>query len=187
MTRARISGSKWRKFFHLFSFQNTDFRDMKNRRREPAAAVCNGKIYICGGFYSDSTVNFECFDPESEVWTELVELPELPRCCSLLSYGNRLVALIDGQQAMETNPLELNGKWKPFPSWKYSGWYHTIKVLGEEIIAIGGAHDEKTNSGRIEIFNGKEWIDGPSLPLNWHAPFAIVCSCRSVVHLQNKI
>ena len=138
-----------------------DFRDMKYGRCDAAAAVCNGKIYICGGYgYGVDLKSVECFDPESGVWTELTDMPT-PRCFhSLVCYRNKLVVIggWDGKQetttVLELDPLDENGQWKELSPLLSPISVFVGVVLGREIFAI--------DSDKVQIFDGINWRVGSS-------------------------
>lgn len=145
------------------------FRNMRRPKNQAAAAVCNGKLFICGG--EEDAICVECFNPESRSWTVFTRFPTIPTHswrCSLISYGNQLIVLEDSR-AMQIDPLDLNKRRNQFPSWKSTAGYYTVVAHEKEIIAIGGSPIRS----RVEIYNGKFWRDGPSLPPNWHSPFAV--------------
>ena len=148
-----------------------DFRDMKYGRCRAAAAVCNGKIYICGGWRDDGYIyilfekkSVECFDPESGVWTELTDMPTPRSDHSLVCYRNKLVVIggWDGKEktttVLELDPHEKNGQWKELSPLLYTS--SVAAVLGREIITISQSSD------KVQIFNGINWRVGPSFPLS---------------------
>ena len=149
---------------------------MKYARYCAAAAVCNGKIYICGGM-GDKWVDMksvECFDPESGVWTELTDMPRPPTYHSLVCYRNKLVVLggVDGKEwpttVLELDPLEKNGQWKELSPLTSPSFVSVAAVLGREIFTIGW--DTTSDSPDVEIFDGINWRVGPSFPLKYCLP-----------------
>ena len=144
---------------------------MKYARAGASAAIWNGKVIICGGSDGcDEILNtVECFDPESSQWTLLTDMPTPLFGHSLVSYKNKLVVMggQNGITALDSVMVldSLDGNWQQLPSMKYPRMKFFAITLGSEIFAIGG--NEK---GQVEIFDGKEWRDGPCLPGNWEYP-----------------
>lgn len=140
---------------------------MKYYRWHAAATVHNGKFIVCGGsrhFYNPWKY-VECFDPESEVWTELNDMPGPRAGHSLVSYQNRLI-LIGGKDGesrlnsvLELTNLKGGGKWKELPPMKHTHCFFPTVDVDDEIFVIGG--EKRTE---VEILNGKSWRDGPLLP-----------------------
>ena len=146
---------------------------MKYVRGWAAAAVCNRKIYICGGEGDDyvDLKSVECFDPESGVWTELTDMPTPRVEHSLVCYRNKLVVIggWDEKQrtttVLELDPHEKNGQWKELSPLLYTSFVSVAAVLGREIFAISRKSD------KVQIFNGINWRVGPSFPLPPIFPF----------------
>ena len=148
-----------------------DFRDMKYGRSDVSAAVCNRKIYICGGIGDDGYARLksvECFDPESGVWTELTDMPTPRYDHSFVCYRNKLVVIggWDGEgkttTVLELDSFEENGQWKELSPLTSPSFVSVAAVLGREIITIGWDNDRDTD---VEIFNGINWRVSPSFPL----------------------
>ena len=155
---------------------------MKYGRFDAAAAVCNGKIYICGGIGDGyaSLKSVECFDPESGVWTELADMPTPRFQHSLVCYRNKLVVIggADGRRrgpttVLELDPLEENGQWKELSPFTSPISKPVGVVLGREIFAIGW-YNTTDRSTSVYIFNGINWRVGPSSPLNYCLPSCAV-------------
>lgn len=147
------------------------FRAIKYARFDAAAAVCNGKIYVCGGQNNslEPLRNVECFDPKSGIWTDLVEIPALFTACSLVSYRNKLI-IMGGRDdegylfgSLELDPLEENGQWKEFPSMTILCSIRGAIVLDREIFAFGTHY--ALRDLQVEIFDGRKWVTGPAFPL----------------------
>ena len=108
----------------------------------------------------------ECLDPVSLVWTQFVDMPEPLEQHSMLSYENRLVILggfFGSQKSVwQINPEETDPAWKALESMKEEHKTMAAVELENEIYAIGG--DNKKTS--TEIFDGKNWREGPQLAMN---------------------
>ena len=140
-------------------------------RAEAAAAVWNGKIIICGGMTIEHELlnSAECYDPESGLWTELVEMPHPFYKHSLLPYGDNLVlaggcmedeALWSGH--MELDPLKgRNGTWTKLPGLKHDWDAYGLATLDNNIYAVGTnyVHSQSLplyrHSQYLQIFDGK--------------------------------
>lgn len=159
--------------------------DMTYPRRAAAATVCNGKIYVCGGRtgQADRPNSVECFDLESGVWNELVALPIPLYGHSLVSYGHKLIVMggyderAYSSTVLELDPLEENGQWRKLAPMSHGCAYFAGLVLDEDIYVIGG-RDETGYTSRVQIFNGNEWRDGPTLPSECRRPSAVVIPQR---------
>lgn len=111
----------------------------------------------------------ECFDPESDVWTELNDMPSPVDRHSLVPYGNKLLLIggWDGKtclnSTLELSNLEGKGAWKELPPMKYRRVRFSSAILNNEIFVIGGKDGAMSAINKTEIFDGKSWRDGPLL------------------------
>ena len=146
---------------------------MKYPRYFAAATRWKGKFVVCGGrgLSNEILSTVECFDPQSGVWTEWEELPSPRSGHSLISYYSSLVLLggyIREHESMEIvlvlYPPEANATWKPSSFMKIPAVGFPAVVLDMEIFAIGGLYQSYQDLSRVEIFDGKNWRDGPPLP-----------------------
>lgn len=161
------------------------FRKMCCRRKNPAATVCNGKIIVCGGVDERILNSVECFDPNSEKWTRLMDMPKPLSCPSLVCFKNKLVVMgqyyeIEKNErlilAFQMDSLDENGVWEELRPPYFAGALYTAVALGEEIFAIDGKYQESptdTDYVEVQIFDGKKWRAGPSLPHKCCFPTAI--------------
>lgn len=171
---------------------------MKYPRSKAAAAVHQGKIIVSGGRCCGREIlsSVECLDPESGVWTELTQLP--CRLCdhSLVSYGNQLILMGGCTQnlkitdsVLKLSPLEENGRWKKLSPMEYGRAGVSGVTVEGEVFVFGGGGKSRPALRRVEIFDGKEWRDGPALPFKCSSPFSLIihqhlanllCFCKCI-------
>lgn len=161
-------------FRHLFSpqiMEFSSFREMKHPRAEAAAAVCQDKIIVCGGWNLENSFlrSVECFDPESGVWSEMNDMIAPLSGHALVPYGDTLI-LMGGRYGencinwvMELSNLEGKGQWRTLPSLNHESHLFTVVTLGKKIYVMGGWGPEGALN-RVEIFDGHGWQEGPELP-----------------------
>lgn len=147
------------------------FRDMKYRRSQAAAEVWNGKFIVCGGREDKNVLStVECFDPESGVWTEMLDMPTPRSGHSLISYSDKLLLIggYDGKMwlnsVLELSNLKEIGDWNELSPMEHRRSYFTATVLGSELYIIGGRNETCNGLDNSEIFNGKDWRTGPVVP-----------------------
>lgn len=138
---------------------------MKEPRQGAGAAVCNGKIIVCGGWNGEHLKSAEFFDLKTGVWSLLNQMPTPLSDHSLLSVANQLI-MIGGKMDRDTVVCSIwrgsEDKWKELAPMKTACNWPASVIFGGEIYAIGGSDGRELR--KVEIFNGKGWRDGPDLP-----------------------
>lgn len=110
----------------------------------------------------------ELFDLGSGVWSELNDMPRALADHYLVPYGNRLMAVGvinkgTSNCVLEMGNLEEKGEWKEQTEMVHTGLYLSTAKLGKEIFLIGGTNGTQEWRG-VDVYNGKRWRSGPSLP-----------------------
>lgn len=154
-------------------------------RASAAAAICNDRIIVCGGWIDGSTFTntVECFDPVAGCWTYLPDMPVSLWGHALVSYDNNLI-LMGGSSEKSRNtvwridPRRPNAKWMGLPSMLHISVYLTGIVFDKEIYAIGGRESYALDLCGVDIFDGERWRRGPFLPFQW-------CRMSSVIVPQS--
>ena len=144
------------------------YREMNQRRSRAAAAVVNGKIFCSGGAGINSV---ECYDPSSDVWTLICDMPELIWGHGAVELnGNFIVMGGDHQSSWqieaeysrnvwELDTTDKNAVWIEKSSMVISRkWFSIAKIHGK-IFAWGG-HRE----AGVETFDGEVWKNGLEMP-----------------------
>ena len=77
---------------------------MQTKRTLHAAAVANGKLYVCGGFDGmRDCSSLEVFDPKSNCWTQMLNMDIGRSYLALVAAGNAVYA-IGGQDRQRDGP-----------------------------------------------------------------------------------
>ncbi|EYC25681.1 hypothetical protein Y032_0011g1329 [Ancylostoma ceylanicum] len=63
---------------------------MPSERSEVGVAVCNGKVYVVGGFNDDFSALVEFFDYTLNSWTEVASIPQSTSSVSAVFLGDNL-------------------------------------------------------------------------------------------------
>ena len=154
---------------------------MNERRSHAAAAVINKKIYCCGGYNGRYLSSAECYDPHSDVWTQVCDMPQPSAGHAAVPVDGNLI-VIGGQTGVEKylssmwvlDTKNKNGEWsdKPF----MSHWRRNFGVakMNNDILVCGGEFFYKTLDD-VEMFDGKLWTNGPKLinPL-WNVATTVI-------------
>ena len=133
-----------------------------NRCRSAAAAtVVNGKIF-CSGYYS-----VECYDPSSDVWTLICNMPQKIMGHSAVGIDGNFIVIggwnftnsyLNSVWALDT--MDKNAKWIEKPPMSIPRASFTIAKIDNKIFVCGG----EGGWDEVEIFDGKVWRNGPKLP-----------------------
>ena len=153
----------------------TTYREMNESRSSAAAAVVNEKIFCaCGWDGRDDLNSVECYDPSSDVWTLVCNMPQR-------IWGHRAVEIdrnfivMGGTNGSASNPqyfnnvwaldtMDKNAKWicKPFMS--IPRYQFGIAKIHDEIFICGGQSQRIYATDLVTIFDGEVWRDGPKMP-----------------------
>ena len=149
------------------------YRSMNEYRSLPAAAVVHGKIFCCGG---SNGCNFlksaECYDPSSDIWTLISDMPGPNGACGIVVMDAHLI-VIGGKTNVDKDFLDSvwaldatdkNMKWiEQQPSMPLALCHYSIAKIDGKIFVCGGA-DMDCAGYEVEIFDGDVWRNGPALP-----------------------
>jgi len=116
-------------------------------------------------YFRSKVKGMECLDPISLVWTQFVDMPEPLRHHSMLTHGNSLIILggvsLSEKSVWQINPEATDPVWKALNMKERRPLIAAVE-LENEIYAIGG----ERNKISMEIFDGKNWREGPQLATN---------------------
>lgn len=168
-------------------------------------AAANGKIFLYGGFIPDGDGSMDkarrtsrwtfCFDPATETWTRLPDLPERREYLAGTANGNRIFLLGGGVQGpfvahpevFELDAARPGDGWKRLPSLNTPRTHLAVGVVNNQLIAVGGnqydgavnGYAESTIRGITESLNLKNTASGwqvrasiPRAPRGWSAAVA---------------
>jgi len=120
-------------------------------RRNPAAAVLRGKLYLCGGMDPnsiDSTRTVECYDPRGfGRWHVLPSMHEPRACLICVPFGGKL--LVAGGHAGERADLGIGKRsaelyspdtavWEPAPPMLQGRFSHCASIVRRGVCVCGG-------------------------------------------------
>ena len=153
------------------------YRDMKECRRDAAAAVVNRKIFISGGSNVTVIDSAECYDPSSDVWTQISNMPQkIWGHCAVEMNGNFIVMGGYNREKFFNNVWALNttdknAAWIEKPSMSTPHSYFSIAKVEDKIFVCGGWGEGDI----VETFDGETWRNGPKMPTSrYFAPVAII-------------
>jgi hypothetical protein len=156
-------GSVW--IYHPASDTLTEGTPMPSGRDRGASgiAVHDGKIYAAGGLHDGEAVAwFDEYDPATDAWTELPDMPRVREHSHAAVVGDRLYAIGGKNGPIETGGEAIGendaydfttGSWtsglKPLPTLR---WGFATAVLGKQVLVIGGENPIRTFS-RVDAYN----------------------------------
>ena len=146
------------------------FREMNECRSGTAATLVKGKIFCCGGWDGEKSLNStECYDPSSDVWTLISPLPLPLYELGASSKAENLIVIGgcsdtgDSRRVWVLDTLDENVKWVEKPRILLERSRFSIAKISYKIFVCGGYSEEGTIA-EVEWFNRKVWRDGPKLP-----------------------
>lgn len=90
---------------------------------------------------------------------------------------------------LKLSPLEENGRWKKLSPMEYDRAGVSGVTVEGEVFVFGGGGKSRSALRRVEIFDGKEWRDGPALPFKCSSPTSLIipqhlanllCFCKCI-------
>lgn len=168
-------------------------------------AAADGKIFLYGGFIPDGDGSMDkarrtsrwtfCFDPATETWTKLPDLPERREYLAGTASGNSVFLLGGGVQGpfvahpevFELDAARSDAGWKALPSLNTPRTHLAVGAVKNQLIAVGGnqydgavkGYGESTIRGITESLNLKDIASGwrvrasiPGAPRGWSAAAA---------------
>lgn len=112
---------------------------MPSARSEMSAGVIDGRIYVPGGWgngYDQSTV-LEMYDPATDTWTKLADLPFHVNHHATAVYNNALY--IFGPEAAALRYEPTTNTWEELAPMPEERWAGATAVLADYIYFIGGS------------------------------------------------
>ena len=141
-------------------------------RQELAAAVQGNVVWVLGGLNGNqSTARVEGYDAAANTWRAGPDLPLPLHHESAAVYNNEIV--VAGGWVPENGVLNATtsdqvfalrgGKWVTLPHLKHARAAGAAAVAGNKLVVFGGQANGKLVP-ETEVWDGKSWSDGPSLP-----------------------
>jgi non-specific serine/threonine protein kinase len=140
-----------------------------------SAAVLDGKIWVAGGLTPSikATDAVQIYDPVKDTWDKGPSLPAAVDHAMLVTYRHQ-VWLIGGfhengdESVASSQVLRYDdsiGHWKPMPSLQHPRAAAAAAVVGGKIVVVGGRTGSEQLVRQTEVFDGKAWRDGASIPV----------------------
>jgi N-acetylneuraminic acid mutarotase len=143
---------------------------MPTIRTELAVAEHGGRIYVAGGYGGPSA--FEGYDPDSNAWVQLADLP-VPLDHPSLAAGGGLIYLTGGDGAALYSYDPAKDEWVDRPPMIYPRYAAAMVALGDELFVIGGTGPADTVLQRYNRLSG-EWSEGAELSVTRDHVAAVV-------------
>ena len=149
----------------------------------PAAAVLNGKIYLIGGFRTDTnvpTADVQVYDVASRTWSEAAPLPA-PRGGHAAVVLDGKIHVVGGGNSQSTiadhdvyDPLK--NAWSALAPLPRSEGSPAVVVLDGKVYAIGG-RSGPADFGSVDIYDPatNAWSDGPRIEPRGTAGAVVYC------------
>ena len=141
------------------------YREINENRKDAAAAVVNGKIFCCGGLGRDwdHLVSTECYDPSSDVWTKICNMPAaLTRHRAVGMNGNLIVIEGNLNKMWILGTTNKNAEWTVKSNMSLPCNDFDREGINYRILFCGG-NSEADATDDVKIFDGKVWTTGPKL------------------------
>ena len=146
---------------------------MPTPRQNMAGAVMDGSAWVVGGLESAErgSRNVEGYDPVINAWKSGPDLPVPLHHEMAVTYKDELV-VIGGWIPRGSNPSAevsnrvfalRDGTWQSLPSLNRPRAAGAAAVVGDRIVVVGG-QDGGRLSDTTEVFDGKRWRAGASIP-----------------------
>jgi N-acetylneuraminic acid mutarotase len=138
-------------------------------RFQHAAGALNGRIYLFGGRNFQEEQTLWAFDPETETYAELMDLPSAQNGLSGIVVGDFVYALGGADQFGNSvahvrafDPVE--GSWANRAPMLSARRDAAVAAIGHEIYVIGGYSDGALQTVEIYDTRTNMWRSGPALP-----------------------
>ena len=146
--------------------------------QQVSAAVLAGQIWVAGGLTTSTTSTkataaTQIYDPRKDAWRAGPSLPEAVDHAMLVTYQNR-VTLIGGFRSRGGESVasaqvlifdDSIGHWVKGPSLHHPRAAAAAAVVGDKIVVVGGRTGPEQLVGQTEVYDGKAWHDGASIPV----------------------
>ena len=155
---------------------------MNHCPREAAAAVVRGKIFCAGGTSWTRLNSVECYDPSSDVWTIICNVPQEIRGY-MAAEMNGLFIIMGGDEGEEDYSKKVwaldtknkNAAWIEKTSMSIPHNNFSIAKIHDELFICGGINRCFGRATRsVEIFDGEFWRNGPKMTANRVQAAAVV-------------
>ena len=144
---------------------------MNECRQLAAAAVVHGKIFCCGGSAGGGKFlkSAECYDPSSNVWTLISDMPKPNAACGVVTMDGYLIVIggkiSNGKDFLSSvwvlDAPDNSAKWiEREPCLSRPLCHFSIAKIDDKIFVCGGWNADDS----VEIFDGEVWKNGPKMP-----------------------
>ena len=154
------------------------YREMNECRESSAAAVVNGEIFCSGGRNDNILNSVECYDPSSDVWTQISNIPYATSGHGAIEMNGNLIVIgaIDGgirwKNVWALDTTDKNAKWIKKPPMSRTRMWFSIAKIEDKIFVCGGTGADAGYN--VRIFDGEVWRNGPNMPISRHWTPAVV-------------
>jgi N-acetylneuraminic acid mutarotase len=148
-------------------FDGNSWHDAANMLtpREHLAAVSDGTyVYTIGGRFLSSDKNsaaFERFDPQSDKWTKLVDMPTPRGSYGATFIDGRIVAVGGEEPTRVLGVAEMydiaEGKWTTLPPMPTPRHAEAVATVGNTVYCIGGAN-RPTHEGPVATVEALDFV-----------------------------
>ena len=148
---------------------------MNECRYKVAAAVVNGKIFCCGGWNKSHLDSVECYDPSSDVWTFISNMPRNIEGHGAVEIDGHFIIMggIGGwKNVWALDAMDKNAKWIKKPPMSRTRMWFSIAKIEDKIFVCGGTGADAGYN--VRIFDGEVWRNGPNMPISRHWTPAVV-------------
>ncbi|EYC25680.1 hypothetical protein Y032_0011g1329 [Ancylostoma ceylanicum] len=129
---------------------------MPSERSEVGVAVCNGKVYVVGGFNDDFSALVEFFDYTLNSWTEVASIPQSTSSVSAVFLGDNLYVCGGECKYGVTNAVHVfhrqENRWASGVSMLTKRYFAAVAVLDGCIYIMGGS-DGTSSLSSVERFS----------------------------------
>jgi N-acetylneuraminic acid mutarotase len=134
----------------------------------------DGKVYVVGGYggsLEQSTATFHVYDPATDSWSRLPDLPA-PRAATAVGVIGDLLVVAGG--AIDTKPRSQvfafdlrTEKWSRLPEMGSRREHVGSAVIGDRLYVLGGRTESSQAVDTVEAFDLSErrWMQLPPLPV----------------------
>src|SRR5215203_1537642 len=111
-------------------------------RTEVSAAAAGGRIIVAGGYLADgsSSARVDAFDPATDTWTRLPDLPFGVNHAAAAAYRGRVYVLggYADRQRQRTAWMLQSGRWRTLPPMPFVRGAAAAAVAGTRLYVVGG-------------------------------------------------
>lgn len=130
-------------------------KELPISRTEAGGTVCNGKFYVLGGIdgFMRTYTSFMEYDPKTDSWSSLPDLPEPINHPAVTSFGNKIYV------AGGFEPLGLRIRWFMFADWKSLNTFYVFDTDTKKW-SKAESMPEPRGAGGIAVSENSIWYVG---------------------------